>query len=127
MADEDDGKPPNLKLVSENSSARADGQVAWAKDEVDRTLSLFAAALLRTMAGSNTEATYLMRRLSDFTHAVSKFRVASGQNLRIADWRRCFAYRSRRMTHRTMIVPATLAPRRRNGDNREGCIAASGP
>jgi hypothetical protein len=85
VADEDDGKPPNLKLVSENPNARTDRQVAWAKEELERSLSQFAAALLRTMAGSDTEATYLMRRLSDFIDAISRFREASGQGLRTAE------------------------------------------
>ena len=62
MADNDDDKPPRLKVVSENPTARADRQIAWAKEEAQRSLALFAAALLRTMAGSNSEAVYLIRR-----------------------------------------------------------------
>src|SRR2546421_592757 len=76
VADDDgvDDNPPNLKLVSENPNARADRQIAWAKGEVERTLAQFTAALLRTMAGSNTESIYLMHRLSDFLDSLNKFR-----------------------------------------------------
>jgi hypothetical protein len=84
VADDDD-KPPNLKLVSENPNARADRQVAWAKEEVERTAALFAAAMHRTMAGSSTEATYLMHRISDFLDAMSKYRAEAGHGLTVAE------------------------------------------
>lgn len=84
MADDDD-KPAHLKVVSDNPNARADRQVAWAKDEVERTAAQFAAAMLRTMAGSNTEATYLMHRISDFLDAIGKYRAEAGHGLTIAD------------------------------------------
>jgi len=72
MADDhDDEKPPQLRVVSDNPNALAKRKIAWAKDEVERTAALFAAAFLRTMAGSNTEAMYLMRRLSDFLDALT--------------------------------------------------------
>jgi hypothetical protein len=41
--------------------------------------------LLRTMAGSKTEATYLLRRLSDFIDALNRFREESGQGLPILE------------------------------------------
>jgi hypothetical protein len=85
VVDENDDKPPILKLVSENPNARTDRQTAWTKKEVERTLSEFAAALLRTMAGSETEAIYLLRRLSDFIDALNKFREEFGQGLPIAE------------------------------------------
>jgi hypothetical protein len=44
MADNDDDKPPRLKVVSENPTARADRRIACAKEEAQRTLALFAAA-----------------------------------------------------------------------------------
>ena len=81
MADEGDSndeQAPHLRVVSDNPNARADRQAAWAKDEVERTLAHFAAALLRTMAGSNTEARYLMHRLSDFLDSLQQFRKETG-------------------------------------------------
>jgi hypothetical protein len=78
---DDDCRPPHLKVVSDNSNAHADRQNAWAKQEVKRTLAGFAAAMLRTMAGSDTEAIYLIRRLSDFVDALNEFRNASGRGL----------------------------------------------
>lgn len=83
--DDDDEKPPHLRVVSENPNARADRQVAWAKDEVERTVALFAAAMLRTMAGSSTESIYLMRRLSDFLDSLNKFREEAGRGLTVAE------------------------------------------
>lgn len=84
--DDDDGRPPHLKVVSDNPSARADRQVAWAKGEVERTIAQFAAALLRTMAGSNTESVYLMHRLSDFLDSLNKFREEAGRGLTVAEF-----------------------------------------
>jgi hypothetical protein len=84
--DDDDGKPQHLKVVSDNPNARADRQVAWAKGEVERTIAQFAAALLRTMAGSNTESVYLMHRLSDFLDALNKFREEAGRGFTVAEF-----------------------------------------
>ena len=113
MAGDDDDKPPHLRVVSENPNARADRQVTWAKEEVERTVAQFAAALLRTMAGSSTEATYLMRRLSDFLDLLNKFREEAGRGLTVGElekalrlpqseyvssqdaWRHCSAYPGR--------------------------------
>lgn len=85
MDDDNEGKPPPLRVVSDNPSARADRKIAWAKEEVERTIAVFAAALLRTMAGSNTEATYLMHRLSDFLDALNKFREEAGRGLTVLE------------------------------------------
>ena len=84
MADDDDEKP-RLRVVSENPAARADRQTAWAKEEAQRTLAQFAAALLRTMAGSESESIYLIRHLADFIDAMNKFREESGHGLTVAD------------------------------------------
>jgi hypothetical protein len=83
--DDDDGKPPKLNVVSEKPSARPDRQVARAQGEVDRAISQFAAALLRTMAGSEIQATHFMRRLFEFSDTVVKFRGVSGQGLRVTE------------------------------------------
>jgi hypothetical protein len=53
----------------------------WALEEVERTLAGLSAAFLRTMAGSDTEAVYLIRRLSDFISALNKFREESAGRL----------------------------------------------
>jgi hypothetical protein len=82
--DDDDDKPAHLRVVSDNPSARKDRQIEWAK-EVERLLAQFAAAMLRTMAGSETEAIYLIRRLSDFLDALSKFREEAGRGLTVAE------------------------------------------
>ena len=81
MTDDNEDKPPPLRLVSDNSSAHVDRQTARAKDEVERTLCQFAASLLRTMAGNDTEAVYLIRRLGDFIDAFKEFHKVSGRGL----------------------------------------------
>jgi hypothetical protein len=77
--DGDDNKPPLLKVVSENPNAHIDRQIAQAKMEAQRALSQFSAALLRVIAGSGSEAIYLIRRLSLFIDAQKALYAASGQ------------------------------------------------
>lgn len=84
MADDDD-KPPHLKVVSDNPNARVDRQIESAKGEVERALSQFAAALLRTMAGNDTEAVYLVRHLSHVVDALNKFRERADRGLSVAE------------------------------------------
>ncbi|MEY9494518.1 hypothetical protein ABIF33_003538 [Bradyrhizobium elkanii] len=57
----------------------------WAKNDVDRTLAEFSAALLRTMAGSESESVYLMHRLIDFLDAHNKFSEVMGRGLTAAE------------------------------------------
>jgi hypothetical protein len=83
--DDDEDKPPSLRVVSDNPNARIDRQAVWAKEEVERALSEFVAALLRTMAGSDREAVYLMRRLSNFVDTLNKLREESGRGLTAAE------------------------------------------
>lgn len=85
MADDDEEKPPSIRLMSDNPIARVDRKLVYGKQEVERTIALFAAALLRTMAGSDTEAMFLMQRLSDFIDALNAFRDDAGRNLTIAE------------------------------------------
>ena len=48
-------------------------------------MAQFAAALLRTIAGSESESIYLIRRLADFIDALNKLREESGHGLSVAD------------------------------------------
>ncbi|MDA9477846.1 hypothetical protein XI03_25860 [Bradyrhizobium sp. CCBAU 65884] len=82
---EDDEKPPKLRVVSENPNARADRQIEWAKDEAQRALSQFAAALLRTMTGNDTEAAYLIRRLALVVEAINKFEKQADRGMSAAE------------------------------------------
>lgn len=87
MADEGDNEQPlHLRVVSDNPNALAHQLVAWAKDEVERSLAHFVATLLRTMAGSNTEARYLMHRLSDFFDSLQQFQKEAARGLTVAEF-----------------------------------------
>lgn len=81
----DDEKPPHLKVVSDNPHARADRQIEWAKNEAQSALSQFAAALLRTMAGNDTEAVYLIRRLALVVEAINKFEKQADRGMSAAE------------------------------------------
>lgn len=84
MANDDD-KPPSLKVVSDNPNAHTDRQIVWVKEEAQRALSRFAAALLRTMAGSDSEASYLIHHLAHFIDAQKELNALSGQWLTTAE------------------------------------------
>lgn len=80
--DENEGeKPPKLRVVSDNPRARADRQIEWAKDEAQRAFSQFAAALLRAMAGNDTETAFLIRQLSVLVEAINKFEKQSDRGM----------------------------------------------
>ncbi|UPJ80531.1 hypothetical protein IVB16_00370 [Bradyrhizobium sp. 183] len=83
--DNGDEKPPQLRVVSDNPHARADRQIEWAKSEVQSALSQFAAALLRTMAGNDTEAAYLVRRLALVVESINKFEKQSDRGISAAE------------------------------------------
>lgn len=85
MADDDEDEPSHLRIVSDNPNARVDRQVEWAKEDLERALAQFAAALLRTMAGSEREATYLLRHLSILVDTLNKFREQSGRGMSVAE------------------------------------------
>lgn len=85
MEDDDEDKPPSLRVVSDNPNARADRQIEWAKNEAQSALSQFAAALLRTMAGNDTEAAYLIRRLALVVEAIGKFEKQSDRGMSAAE------------------------------------------
>ncbi|WP_375788452.1 hypothetical protein ACE10Z_14185 [Bradyrhizobium sp. Pha-3] len=78
-----EGSGPN-KEEREKQERELEKQRAreWAKSDVERTLSGFTAALLRTMA--ETESIYLMRRLADFIEALNKFREVMGRGVSVA-------------------------------------------
>lgn len=85
--DDDNGDevPPKLRVVSDNPGARADRQIEWAKGEAQRALSQFAAALLRAMAGNDTEAAFLIRRLSILVEAINRFDKQSDRGMSAAE------------------------------------------
>ncbi|MBB4362168.1 hypothetical protein GGD65_003193 [Bradyrhizobium sp. CIR18] len=87
MKDDDEDKPPPLRVVSDNPRARADRQIEWAKVEAQRALSQFAAALLRTMAGNETEAAYLVRQLSFLIQAIKKFESHADRGMSVFELR----------------------------------------
>jgi hypothetical protein len=96
----DEGQPPLLKVVSENPNAHIDRQIAQAKADAQRALSQFSAAVLRVIAGSRSEAAFLIRRLSLFIDAQKALYAASGQWLSAAE-----------------LEEALLLPRRADADS----------
>ena len=74
-----------LKVASENPNARADRQIVSVKEEAQRTLSVFAASLLGIMAGSSSEATYLIQRLAQLIDALNELNALSSWGLTIAE------------------------------------------
>lgn len=83
--DNEEDRSPKLRLVSGNPNARADRQIEWARSEAQSAMSQFAAALLRTMAGNDTEATYLIRRLALLVEAINKFEKQSERRMSAAE------------------------------------------
>lgn len=83
--DNGEEKPPKLRVVSDNPNARAERQIELAKSGVQDALSQFAAALLRTMAGNDTEAAYLIRRLALVVEAINKFEKQSDRGMSAAE------------------------------------------
>lgn len=87
MADDDETKPPSLRVVGDNPDARAHGEAARQKAQAKRALSRLAACILRTIAGSETEAYDLARRLGDYIEAQQKLNEISGHWLTIDEER----------------------------------------
>lgn len=83
--DNGEDRSPKLMLVSGNPNARADRQIELAKSEVQNALSQFAAALLRTIAGNDTEAVYLIRRLALVVEAINKFEKHADRGMSAAE------------------------------------------
>jgi hypothetical protein len=69
---DDDEKPPHLKVVSDNPNAHSDREAAWAKERAVSALKDFTAALLRVMAGSDTEVTRLIHNHHEFLDCLEK-------------------------------------------------------
>ncbi|WP_063686003.1 hypothetical protein [Bradyrhizobium stylosanthis] len=103
MAGSDDDKEeeqsPKLRLVSGDPNARADRQTELAKSEVENALSQFAAALLRTMAGNDTEAAYLIRRLGLVVQAINKFEKQADRRMSAAELQKALRLSHAEMEH----------------------------
>lgn len=78
MIDDQDDKPFPFRVVSDNPNARADRQISWAKEEAKRSFAVFAASLLRIMAGSDSEVSYLGHRFSDLLRALEELKGLNG-------------------------------------------------
>jgi hypothetical protein len=85
MADDDEEKPPSLRIVSDNPNAQTDRETRSAKEDARRSFSRFAAALLRTMVGSDSEASNLIRYLSQFIESQRKLDAVAGRGSTIAE------------------------------------------
>jgi len=81
LIDDEDDKPLPFRVVSDNPNARADRQISWAKDEAKRSFAVFAASLLRIMAGSDSEAGYLGHRFSDLLGSLEELKGLNGGGL----------------------------------------------
>lgn len=81
VIDDCQDEPRSHRLVSDNPNAKADREALWAKGEVDRALSGFAAAMLRIREGNQTEAVYLMDRFADFARSLSSFHEKYGRGI----------------------------------------------
>ncbi|OKO69021.1 hypothetical protein [Bradyrhizobium sp. AS23.2] len=79
--DNGDEKPPKLRVISGNPNARADRL----KEQAQVALSQFAAALLRSMAGSDAETAYLIRHLACFVETQINFREEADRGLSVAE------------------------------------------
>jgi hypothetical protein len=71
LADDYD-QPAYLKVVSDNPNAQSDREAAWAKTRAVSALKDFTAALLRVMAGSDTEVTRLIHGHREFLDCLEK-------------------------------------------------------
>lgn len=97
--DNNEEQSPKLRLVSANPNARADRQIELAKSEVQNALSQFAAALLRTMAGNDTEAVYLIRRLALLVEAINKFEKQADRGMSAAELQEALCLPQAEMDH----------------------------
>jgi hypothetical protein len=86
---DDDEDPPPLRVVSNNPNpkAKVERQTSWAREAALNAFCRFAAAILRTMAGSESESIYLFRRLVEFVDAHKEFHAITGQWLTGVDLR----------------------------------------
>ncbi|WOH66172.1 hypothetical protein [Bradyrhizobium sp. BWA-3-5] len=97
--DNEEDRSPKLRLVSGNPNARADRQIELAKCEVQNALSQFAGALLRTIAGNDTEAVYLIRRLALVVEAINKFEKQADRGMSAAELQEALCLPQAEMDH----------------------------
>ena len=85
--DDDQAKPPSLRLVSENPGAKTQREALRLKAQAKRALSRLAATMLRTIAGSETEVYDLARRIGDYIEVQGRLNEVSGSWLTIEEER----------------------------------------
>jgi hypothetical protein len=85
VPDDDDSKPPRLKVVSENPNARNDREIERARERTKGRLADLTATILRMLAGSESASFDLMRRLRELIDAQHELHKLSGDWLSIED------------------------------------------
>jgi hypothetical protein len=85
VTDDDDSKPPILKVVSENPNARTDREIERARMRAKGRLADLAATMLRMLAGSESASFDLMRRMRDLIDAQHELHKLSGEWLSVED------------------------------------------
>lgn len=85
--DDEEHKPPKLKLVSENPNVpgSAGREIGWARERAQGALARLAATILRIMAGSESETRNLVQRIGQFIDARNELHTLSGEWLTFED------------------------------------------
>jgi hypothetical protein len=90
MTDDDDReKQPPIRLVSENPDAPdlSTRKIIRAKAQAQYALTRLAAALLRAIAGSESELNDLARRIGDYIEVQTELKATSGHFLTVEEER----------------------------------------
>jgi hypothetical protein len=88
VADDDgESKPPTLKVVSENPTARTDREIDRARERAKSKLAELAATMLRMLAGSESASYDLTQRMGQLIDAQQELYKLSGNLLSVEDER----------------------------------------